>query len=254
MEHTTDNERYILSSVDNALSIMNLYLKYEELSTTEIAKLMDISRSTAFRFIVTLENRGFLRKTENGKYRLGLNMFSLGMLAHNRMEIVGIVRPYLERMANVTGESCHIAIIEDNKEVVFLDRAIGSHSLKMDTPLGYRMKAHNTATGKAILAFQDDKTITQYLRNATFEKTTSNSIADVQQLLQILDQVKKNGYACDNEEAEYGLTCLARPLIHRDGNAYAAISVSGPTTRILEQKDFILQQLEICVDEINQNV
>ena len=83
MENQEAESRYIIGTVDSALSILNLFFEYEELSAAEVGKLLGVSRSTAFRFMVTLENRGFVTKTASGKYRLGLNMFSLGMLAYN---------------------------------------------------------------------------------------------------------------------------------------------------------------------------
>lgn len=91
-----DKKKYILNSVDNALPLFNLFFDYEELTVNDIAKLLSISRSTAFRFAITLENRGFLTKTDHATYRLGLNMFSLGMLAYNRMELVSLVHPHLQ--------------------------------------------------------------------------------------------------------------------------------------------------------------
>ena len=92
-EETAVDKRYILSSVDHALSILNLFFDYEELSVSDVAKLVGISRSTAFRFMVTLENRGFVSKTDYSRYRLGLNLFSLGMLAYNRMELISLLHP-----------------------------------------------------------------------------------------------------------------------------------------------------------------
>ncbi len=253
-ESNNSNERYILSSVDSALKVLNLFLKYEEMTTTEIARETGMSRSTAFRFIVTLENRGYLYRAENGKYRLGINVFSLGQLAYSRNELVHVIHPYLVRMAEETGETAHVAIIQSETDTVFIDRSLGTQSLKMSTPLGYRMKAHNTATGKAILAFQDEKYINQYLRVATFEKTTEHSIENAAQLLKILDDVRRDGYASDSEEAEEGLTCFARPLINSSGRAYAAISVSGPTTRMLHKKEEILGKLDQIIGEINSSL
>ncbi len=248
-----DNQesRYILSSVDNALSIMNLFFDYEELSTAEIAKLIGVSRSTAFRFMVTLENRGFVSKTEYGKYRLGLNLFSLGMLAYNRMELVSMVHPYLSKMAEESGETCHLSILDDGIHVMFIDRALGSSCLRMDTAPGYRQFAHCTATGKAILAFQSDQVVNQYLKKTTFKPRTPNSIKDAQELLQVIDQIKLDGYACDNEEAERGLTCFAKPLLDSSGHAYAAISISGPTTRMSTDKEIHLQHLTDTIESIN---
>lgn len=225
-------KRYILNSVDNALSILNLFFDYEELGTNEISRLIGISRSTAFRFMVTLESRGFVTKTPYGKYRLGLNLFSLGMLAYNRMELVSLLHPHLARIAEQSGETCHLSILDDGVHVRFIDKALGSAQLKMDTALGYRHYAHNTAGGKAILAFQSEQQVNQYLRKASFEAVTSNSIPDAGALLAYLDQVRTDGYACDNEESELGLTCFARPLLDATGRAYAAVSISGPSTRM----------------------
>ena len=254
-ERTAEGEsRYILSSVDSALSILILFFDYEELSTNEIAKLTGLSRSTAFRFMVTLESRGFVTKTVYGKYRLGLSMFSLGMLAYNRMELVSLAHPYLVEMAAASGETCHLSILEDGVHVMFIDHAFGGSCLKMDTPMGYRQCAHCTATGKAILAFRSDQGINQYIRQTNFLQATPNSIRDAKELLHVLDQVKKDGYACDNEEAELGLTCYARPLLDSTGRAYAAISISGPTTRMALHKKGHLQLLENAVNSIANTI
>lgn len=252
-QKNTDN-RYILSSVDGALSILNLFFDYEELTTNEIAKLTETSRSTAFRFMITLEQRGFVTKTEHGKYRLGLNMFSLGMLAYNRMELVSLVHPYLLEMATNSGETCHLSILDDNIHVMFIDKALGTSCLKMDTYLGYRQYAHCTATGKAILAYQSDQVINQYIRKATFVQSTPTSIKDAQELLKILDQVKAEGYSCDNEEAELGLTCFGKPLLDSTGRAYAAISISGPTTRMILQKEKHLSLLGNVTKAISRTI
>lgn len=252
--NTQPDSRYILSSVDSALSILNLFLDEEELSANEIAKHIGVSRSTAFRFMVTLENRGFVTKTGYGKYRLGLNMFSLGMAAYNRMELVSLVHPHLTEMAERSGETCHASILDDGVHVMFIDRVLGTSFLKMDTAIGFRLHAHCTATGKAILAFQSEQTINQYLRRAEFEPITAQSIKDAQSLLHILDEIKRRGYACDNEEAEPGLTCYAMPLLDSSQHAYAAISISGPTTRMEANRERHLQLLSSAVSEISRTI
>ena len=254
MTPDTSDNRYVLSSVDSALTILNLFFDYEEMSTNEIAKYTGLNRSTIFRFMVTLEKKGFVSKTTYGKYRLGLNLFSLGMLAYNRMELVTLVHPYLLNMAAATGETCHLAMLDDGVHVMFIDRALGTSSLKMDTALGYRQFAHCTATGKSILAFQSDQVINQYIRKTTFIQPTPSAIRDAQQLLQILDEVKRSGFSCDNEESEAGLTCFARPLLDASGRAYAAISISGPTTRMVQKREEHLTRMADTIMEISKTV
>lgn len=251
---TDKKEQYILNSVDSALSLLNLFFDYEELSTNEVAKLIGVSRSTAFRFMVTLENRGFLTKTEHATYRLGLNMFSLGMLAYNRMELVSLIHPYLTRIARESGETCHLAILDDAVHVMFIDHALGTSQLKMETAMGYRQYAHYTATGKAILAFQSEQIINQYIKKTVFKNITTHSIKDASELLRILDCVKKDKYACDNEETEFGLTCYAMPLLDVTGRSFAAISISGPTTRMEKNKQNHLKRLQVLVDDVSKTI
>jgi len=244
MEPDDTKQKYILNSVDNALTILNLFFDYEELSTVEIAKLVGVSRSTAFRFMITLENRGFLAKTEKGTYRLGLNLFSLGMLAYNRMELAALLHPLLTQIAHETGETCHLGIFDDSVHIMFIDKALGTSQLKMDTALGYRQYAHCTATGKAILAFQSSQTIQEYLKKTTFEQFTTHSISNAKELLSLLKKIKQDGYACDNEEAEWGLTCYAVPILDASQRAFAAVSISGPTTRMTRNKDRHIKRLQ----------
>ena len=249
-----DKKKYILNSVDNALSLFNLFFDYEELTVNDIAKQLSISRSTAFRFAVTLENRGFLTKTDHATYRLGLNMFSLGMLAYNRMELVSLVHPYLQKLAEECGETCHLAILDDAVHVMFIDRALGTNQLKMETAMGYRQFAHMTATGKAILAYQSAQTVNEYIKKTEFRQMTHYSVKDASELLRLLDTVREEGYACDNEETEYGLTCYARPILDVTGRSFAAVSISGPTTRMEKNKHDHLERLQRLVDHVVQTI
>ena len=253
-EHAALDERYILSSVDHALTILNLFFEHEELGVSEVGKAIGVSRSTAFRFMVTLENRGFVSKTAAGKYRLGLNLFSLGMTAYSRMELVNLVHPHLLEMAERCGETCHASILSDGVHIIFVDRALGGNRLKMETPLGYSQIAHCTASGKAILAFQPEQVVSQYLRRAAFPKSTEHSLPDARALLRRLDQASLDGFASDEEEAEPGLTCYAVPLLDAAGRAYAAISISGPTTRMERKKEDHVQMLKKAAAVISRTI
>lgn len=145
--------KYILSSLDNALCILNLFVPHSELSTAEISELSGINKSTVFRFLVTLENRGFLIRNEKNKYQLGLKFYSFGQLVYTRMELISIIHPYLEQLTKETGETSHLCILEDGYHIVFLDKALGTLALKMDTPLGMRLPAHLTGSGKSHFGF-----------------------------------------------------------------------------------------------------
>lgn len=252
--NTKKNDKYILHSVENALSIMDLFFTYEELSPSDVTRYLGINRSTAFRFLVTLERSGYISKMENAKYRLSAKVSTLGQIAHNRMELISLIHPYLCKISDETGESSHLVIMDNPTHVTFIDKCVGTLWLKMDIMLGYTQYAHITATGKAILAYESDQFINQYLRSADFERQTPNSVRDAKELLKILSRIKEQGYSWDNEEAETGLTCYAVPILTRSGRPVAAISSSGPTTRMAANREKHLNALHLAAEQIQKGL
>lgn len=248
------NEKYILHSVTSALSILDLFFTYEELSPTDAAKCLGISRSTAFRFLVTLEQSGYITKTDNAKYRLSMKVSTLGQIAHNRQALINLIHPYLCKISEANGESTHLVIMDTPTHVTFIDKCIGTLWLKMDVTLGYTQYAHLTGTGKAILAFESDQFINEYIRNVTFEPATSHSIRDAREMLNVLSQIRKCGYACDNEEVEIGLSCYAVPILSLSGRPVAAISCSGPTTRMESNRQKHLDALFSAASQIQNSL
>ncbi|MDD4389749.1 MAG: IclR family transcriptional regulator [Eubacteriales bacterium] len=249
-----NSQKYILSSLDNALSILNLFFDKEEMSVSDIAARMGINRSTAFRMLVTLEKRGFLTKKENAKYRLGGKIFSLGQVAYSRMELIPLVHPYLEVLTEKTKETSHLVIMDDANHIVFVDKIIGTLSLKMDTPVGLRLSAHATATGKSILAYKPQEFVEKYIEEADFTPHTKKSIADGKALIKELELIRERGYAVDDEETEIGLTCYGVPIIDASGNPIAAISSSGPTSRMAANHEKYVKVLQESVKKISGSV
>ncbi len=252
MPENDKNKRYILHSVSTAFSILDLFFDHEELSPAEIARYMNINRSTAFRFLVTMEQSGYLIKTDNAKYRLGVKISSLGQIAHNRMELISLVHPFLVELSKKAGESSHLAVMDDATHITFIDKSVGTLWLTMDIMIGYSKYAHLTGTGKAILAYKSDTFINQYIRSADFEACTPNSIQDAGTLLRTLDTIRAQGFSIDNEEVEAGLYCIAVPILSHDSEPIASISISGPTTRMVANQKSHLQHLKDAVAQIER--
>ncbi len=248
------NTKYILHSVASALSVLDLFFTYEELSPTDAAKCLGINRSTAFRFLVTLEQSGYITKTSDSRYRLSVKISTLGQIAHNRMALINLIHPYLCKMAEENGESTHLVIMDTPTHVTFIDKCVGTLWLKMDIMLGYTQYAHLTGTGKAILAYESDQFIYEYIRNVTFEPSTSHSIKDAREMLNTLNQIREQGYACDHEEVEIGLSCYAVPILSLSGRPIAAISCSGPTTRMELNRQKHLNALFSAAEQIQKGL
>lgn len=247
-----ENSQYILSSLDHALDVLGLLFEYEELTAQRAAKALGVSRTAAFRMLYTLEAKGYLTRSDDGAYRLGIKLFSLGQLAQSRMVLTGLVRPYLARLAGETGETAHLGIMDGPYHVVFVDKALGRLNLKMDTVLGDRRWAHQTAMGKAMLSCKTREQLEQYAAAADFRRLTPNGLNGPEELYAEIERTRERGWAIDNEEGEEGLTCYAVALTDRSGAAIAAISCSGPSTRMERHMERNLEKLKKAALDISR--
>lgn len=229
----------LIQSVDRALEIL-LYLHQvgEGTSITKIANDMGIYKSTVYRALATLEARGFVRKNpENDKYWLGHQLFVLGKAVENRMGLPEIVRPYAQRLSQEYQEVVNLSVLERYPGDVYHSTIIlKEHSpgqvLLVSPPVGSSSHCHISSVGKCLLAFSEGIDLSVYEEKGLLRRT-ANTITTVDELRAVLEQVRVQGYAMDREEQEVGLTCIGAPILGRNGYAVAAISLSGPTSRML---------------------
>lgn len=237
------NNQYILLSVDKALDIIELFCQYEALSAIDVAKLTGNSKSTTFRMLTTLERRGFLRKNGDSKFGLGLKFYSIRTLMNKRGDLVDIIRPFLVRLGEDTGETCHLSIMSDDTDVLFLDKVLSRSLVKTDSAVGYTRPIYATSAGKAMLAFCPKSFVRNYAEHLVFEKFTPNSLKNVAELYSELDKIRQVGYACDDEEFEVGLTCFGAAILNSNGEPVAALCTSGPSARMNQNKERYLSSL-----------
>ena len=226
-----DNEK-IIQSVDRAIKILNCFENNEELGVTEISKLVGLHKSTTFGLISTLYANGILEKNDNsGKYKLGLKLFRLGTKVNSSLR--HIVVPYLERLVNMYHETANLVILHD-LSVIYLEKVESPLSIAISTLVGGRQPLHCTAVGKAILANLSPEILKDKISRMELTKFTSNTICDKKTLIESLENIKKKGYAEDFEELEIGLYCIAAPILNHNNMPFAAISISGPISRMNE--------------------
>lgn len=229
----------IIQSVDRALEVM-IYLHHEgkETSITKIAADLGVYKSTVYRTLVTLENRGFVRKNpETEKYWLGNRLFVLGKGVENRMGLLEIVRPYARKLYDAYCEVVNVSILERNpddvyRSVIILKEESDRQVLTVNPPVGSSSECYCSSVGKCLLAFSADIDLGVY-ETHPMRPHTEHTVTTVPALRAELMKVRERGYAMDHEELEYGLTCIGAPILDHKGEAVAAISLSGPTSRML---------------------
>ncbi|MBP1763434.1 MAG: hypothetical protein H6Q65_492 [Firmicutes bacterium] len=223
----------IIQALVRAIDILNCFEDAEELGVTEISNKIKLHKSTTFNIISTLEHCHYLEKNENtGKYRLGIELFRMGTKV--RYDLRKIVVPFLEKLLSEFKETANL-VVRDGDYVIYLEKIESPHSMRISTAAGSRLPVNTTAVGKAILSGLPDEELDEIINGIPLVKFTEYTICDQTILLENIKKVRNSGYAEDFEELEIGLTCVAAPIFNHTGKAFAAISISGPTSRMSEE-------------------
>jgi len=225
-----------VQSVDRAIQILKLFSEdRKEMKLTEIANELGLNKSTVYGILSTLKYHGLIDQDEKTqKYRLGLYLMRLGNLVANSIDVINIAHPIIEEVSHRLNETVHLSKL-DRLEIVYLDKVESNQSIRISTAIGTRKPAYCTGMGKVLLAFSDLNEVEKSLPDK-LQAFTPNTVIDKKVLLEELRDIKKIGYAIDREESEIGLMCIAAPIFDYNGEVKYALSVSGPTPRITEER------------------
>lgn len=221
-------------TVLKALSFLNLVARHPNLTLSELGRQAGVPAPTALRLLRALQQESLVQVDGDGRYRLGIQCLVLGSTYLENFDLRAEARAELERLAEETGETVHLGV-PDGAEVIYVDKVETSHSVRMYSRVGAASPMYSTGIGKAILAHADPALVDQVVA-AGLPRRTPNTITDPDRLLAELDRVRDRGYAVDDVENEEGIRCAAAAVRRADGTPLAAISVSGPASRITEER------------------
>ena len=225
-------------AVDRALDILlALYHNNGEMGVSELARDLDLYKSTIHRSLASLEYKGFVQKNpENGKYWLGMKVCAMGLLVGEKFSLADVVRPYAKELFEAYGEVVNVSVLDRDpevgyKSVIILKEFSKSKVLSVNPGVGSSSDLHISSIGKSLLAFSKDIDLMSYAEQP-LKRYTENTIVSWEGMMAELKKIRQQGYAVDNEEQEIGLYCIGAPILDKRGNAIAAISISGPTVRM----------------------
>ncbi|GAA2777975.1 IclR family transcriptional regulator [Streptomyces rameus] len=220
-----------VQSVDRAVSVLEILARHGEAGVTEIAEELDVHKSTAFRLLGVLENRGLVAQAKDrGKYYLGAGVLRLAGAAAVRLDISQEGVPVCREVADELGETVNIAVLDDDAAVNIM-QARGTASVTAQNWLGRRTPLHATSSGKVLLAHMPP-TLREGLLARSLPRFTDRTVTGAGMLRAELEAVVQQGYGVTVEELELGLAAVAAPVRSHDGKVIAAISVSGPVYRL----------------------
>ena len=232
----TEMKRDSVQSLERAFDLLEALAAGGELGVTELAHRTGLVPSTAHRLLHTLTKRGYVTQSpETGRYLLGYKVVEVASgLEHRRERLRAVARPHLEGIQRATGETVNLVVLEADR-VVYIDQVEGSRNVRMFTTVGTSVRAHTTGSGKAIMAFGPPDAPAALYGDRELERLTKRTLTTLAALEDDFKRIRRRGYALDNEEHEEGVGCVAAPVFDHTGRPCAAISVSGPTARILHE-------------------
>ncbi len=224
---------YSIQALQRGMKVLDALLESRTpLSLEQICAYTELPKSTAFRVIVNLLRGHYLTETENG-YWLGLKMLRFGALVEEKLDLTQQARPFLLQLRDQANETVHLAVLDDDLRVVYLEKLPTQHAVGlMMSRIGSTAPMHGTALGKAMAAFLPADEISQWIHTDGLKALTDTTITDTDALLRELREIRSRGYAVDNGEFEASVRCVAAPIRDRAGGVIAAVSISGPDTRM----------------------
>jgi IclR family acetate operon transcriptional repressor len=226
-----------VQSLSRALKLLNALSHHPQgLSLSEVAHHVGLPNSTAHRLLTTLQNERFVRfEADRSAWLIGVQAFRVGSAFVRSRDLVAIARPYMRRLMEQSGETVNLAIADRN-EVIYLAQVETQKMMRAIAGPGGRAAMHCSGVGKALLAYTHPDCLEKVLPHIEFHRETPNTIASLPELKRELERIGRRGYAIDNEENAIGLRCVAAVIFDEHGGPLAALSVSGPTARLTDQR------------------
>lgn len=244
-----------VQSIDRVIDIIEALSNAPNgITLSDLATMTELHISTTHRLVVSLVNRGYVRKDpSNGKYRLTLRMYEIGSRVSGVLDLTTLSRPYLDDLAISTQEVVHL-VKHDGNNVIYLYKSEPFQPFVwMSSFIGHRNPMYCTGVGKSILAFLPEAEIKSIWQQTDIQTYTAHTITDFSVMQQELQLIRKRGYALDNEEHEEGVRCVACPIFDYSNQPVASISVSAPVFRMPDATiEKIAVKLKAATAEISQ--
>ena len=236
-DNAVDSRDAGVQSVDRALSIIETLAEDDEgYRLSDLAVRTGLSTSTVHRLLATLESRRFVQfdRTES-KWHVGARSFTVGATFARRRNFSAQAVPYLRKLRDLTRETANLAVVDD-EFIVVLTRMESREIMRSLTKVGGRVAMVASGVGKAVLATYSDEDVNAIIRHHGMPRLTEKSIVRPSDLFRELAKVRRQGFAIDDEEACMGLRCIAAVVYNDCSEPLAAISVSGMTSRITDER------------------
>ena len=252
MDYELRVEKNPIQVADRLFGILELLAERGELQLQDIAAEAGLNKTTAHRVLQSLMYLGYVRQEEDGRYSPTLRIAAVADKVVARENLVHIVHPYLKKLMEKSSETVHL-VRRDGTDAVYIDKIeIEGSSVHMGSQIGGRIALYCSGVGKAICAELGQEEVRDIWESSDIARITPYTITDYDEFVFALEDVRKRGYALDNEENETGVRCIAASLPPVGGGQYA-LSISAPVERMDNDRIRVLSAYILAIrKEIEQ--
>lgn len=200
----------------------------------EISEKTGITFSTTHRLASALVQIRYLRFEPRKGYSLGSRLIELGFMAYRESAVTSTARVFLEELASKTLDTVHLAALDDEQGIVYLDKVRGQRAIEVNTNIGGRKPIGSTSVGKALILDQSRKAWEDIYEQEAASGLTNN--IPLVQWLRNMDEYARQGFTFDLQENIAGILCIGAPIRDVTGKIVASISVTSTDAYSDEQR------------------
>ncbi len=226
-----NSEKHTVRAVERALDILLCFTEASELGLAQITKKVSLHKSTVFRLLQTLEQKGFIIKnSETEKYRLGYRILELSNHLSGINDPAILFLPEMQRLRNEVDETISL-YVRDGLDRIRIQAIESEQPIRRVAPIGARMPLYVGAASKVLVTFENP-----IERSSIMDKLEAQQMIDRVSFEEMINEIRSNGFATSFEERELGAASIAVPIFNKSKKLIAAISISGPVNRLTHEK------------------
>jgi IclR family pca regulon transcriptional regulator len=228
----TSTDRDFIQSLDHGLAVLEAFsATTQSLTVSQAAEATGLTRATARRVLLTLQQLGFVRSSGEREFALTPRVLRLGFSYLSSLDLRELAEPVLAELGERTGESVSLTVL-DGTDVVYVARVSTRRVMALTTKVGSRVPAYATSMGRVLLCYLPPERLDAYFQAVTLAPLTARTITEEDRLRQELDVVRRQGWSLVDEELEEGLRSIAAPIRDDAGEVTTALTVCGHAGRV----------------------
>ena len=211
-----------------------MFMDQPTMTVLVLSRRLALRKSTAYRFVGGLRNRGFLDDLGDGRYRLGPRILQLAEAARQQLGIIDLSSMVMTKLAHATGETTLLTTVAGDQALA-VRQVAAPQPIRLTFRPGVTRPLHAGASAKVLFAFLDEPHRERLLRTGKFERRTAETVTDPARLRRQLVEIRAQGYAVTTGEYEESLRAVAAPVVEPGGGIWG-LSVVGPVVRMRDER------------------